>query len=311
MNTVYLLGNRYGGTGIDKLVDKLIYLGYRYDFPPLHQTEITSDIGWGCTLRSGQMLLANCLLKIQYPLLYYPTRPVLKSYYNLISLFRDDSANLFSIHKLVAKYPKYGKNPGDWIGPYTLCQLISDVSITLFKLEKINYITCLDHNIKSDQFNRTNQDNQQQKYLVAIPVRLGLEHLDTAYYQNIIYLTTCPYFMGIVGGEGHKSFYIVGSDGNNLVYLDPHCLQAYCPDKLDLASYQNKKFHYLQIKKLAPTFTIFLWLDNGEKIDSFLDVNNQLPDPNYTLFGIDNDPGITQKPVKISQVSEDWDLVDF
>ncbi len=308
MEIKYLLGNRYGGTGIDKLVDKLIYLGYRYDFPPLHQTEITSDIGWGCTLRSGQMILANCLLKIQYPLLYYQTKPVLKSYYNLISLFRDDSANLFSIHNLVANYSKYGKNPGDWIGPYTLSQLISDVSTTLFKLEKIKYITCLDHNIKSNLFNH---DNQQLKYLVAIPLRLGLEQLNSAYYQNIIYLTTTKYFMGIVGGEGHKSFYIVGSDGTNLVYVDPHIPQAYCPDKLDLASYQNKKLYYLPIKKLAPTFTIFLLLDNSEKIKSFLDVNNQLPDQNYNLFGIDNEIGFTKNPVKISQVNEDWDLIEF
>lgn len=63
---VVLLGEIYHGSNSEKSFHadfrSKLWFTYRRQFEQFAGTSITSDCGWGCTVRSGQMLLANCIL---------------------------------------------------------------------------------------------------------------------------------------------------------------------------------------------------------------------------------------------------------
>ena len=52
-------------TSLDAFLEDVrsrIWMTYRYNFPPVRSTCFTTDSGWGCMVRSGQMLLAQALI---------------------------------------------------------------------------------------------------------------------------------------------------------------------------------------------------------------------------------------------------------
>lgn len=58
--------------------------------------------------------------------------------------------------------------------------------------------------------------------LLLLGIRLGIEGVNPIYYDTIKMLYTFPQSVGIAGGRPSSSYYFVGSQADNLFYLDPH-----------------------------------------------------------------------------------------
>ena len=114
----------------------LFLFTYRCDFPEIVPYRITTDAGWGCMLRSAQMLLAQALR------MHFQTRdwrppaslakrrfdPFIRRVLTWFADFPSQSENVFSLHNMVAAgIARYQVLPGEWWGPGTVSHVICDL----------------------------------------------------------------------------------------------------------------------------------------------------------------------------------------
>ncbi|RKO98700.1 hypothetical protein CXG81DRAFT_4866, partial [Caulochytrium protostelioides] len=104
----------------------LWWLSYRQDFPRLADRYHT-DVGWGCMLRSAQMMLASAL-RIQRLGRAWRRAPSIDAeppaYREILEGFLDTHAAPYSLHRIALIGTDYGKAVGEWFGPLTAAQVI-------------------------------------------------------------------------------------------------------------------------------------------------------------------------------------------
>ncbi|XP_014858840.1 PREDICTED: cysteine protease ATG4D-like [Poecilia mexicana] len=139
-----------------------LWLTYRRGFPQLPGSSLTTDSGWGCVLRTGQMLLAQGLLIHLMPAdwtwpvrfsgvkddldLLHPAdwtagevgskrgrklsvgslldRPMEATHRRVVGWFADHPTAPFGIHTLVELGRSSGKKAGDWYGPSIVAHIL-------------------------------------------------------------------------------------------------------------------------------------------------------------------------------------------
>lgn len=142
-SAVWLLGTWYGVRNQDTSESCMIpevqeallqdfksrlWFTYRRDFPCIGSSGLTSDVGWGCTIRSGQMLLGEAFLRHVFGRHWSRTPAALQDcrLQQLLELFLDcpGSSHPFSIHSICEGGKVTGVVPGKWLGPWALCKAL-------------------------------------------------------------------------------------------------------------------------------------------------------------------------------------------
>ncbi len=131
---VWLLGQCYLGRVATFKTDfeHLVWMTYRSGFTPL-LNDYSSDVGWGCMIRSGQMILANCLmlhsLGRDWRLQDTAQPHVWNTYVTVMKWFLDVESCPFSIHRITLfGQQELNVNIGSWFGPTSISQTIKYVS---------------------------------------------------------------------------------------------------------------------------------------------------------------------------------------
>ena len=114
----------------------LFWFTYRSDFPEIKPYGIHSDAGWGCMLRSAQMLMGQALRLHFKSRSYRPSKslsrrrqdPFLRSVLTWFADFPSTTDCVYSLHNMVASgVANYDKLPGEWYGPSTVCYVLRDL----------------------------------------------------------------------------------------------------------------------------------------------------------------------------------------
>eukprot|EP00128_Syssomonas_multiformis_P014595 Colp12_sorted_trinity150504_noHs@2874 len=103
-----------------------LWFTYRTGFPFIASTYYTSDAGWGCMLRCGQMMLAETLVRRHLGRNWHKVDIHRKEakYKEILRWFADIPTRPYSIHQIAETGEKFDKCIGQWFGPTTVCQVL-------------------------------------------------------------------------------------------------------------------------------------------------------------------------------------------
>ncbi|XP_076805946.1 cysteine protease ATG4A-like isoform X2 [Clavelina lepadiformis] len=108
-----------------------IWCTYRKGFSPIGGTGPTSDTGWGCMLRCGQMMLAQALsvLSLTEDWQWSPSLDKQPApYRRILTQLSDIRTSCYSIHQIAQMGVPEGKEVGQWFGPNTIAQVLRKLS---------------------------------------------------------------------------------------------------------------------------------------------------------------------------------------
>ncbi|KAJ2883104.1 hypothetical protein FB639_002244 [Coemansia asiatica] len=217
------------------------YFTYRKGFPTITPSFYTSDMGWGCTYRTCQMMLAESFARVLLGRFWDPFRLSASErvrHSRIIEWFHDsDSPKAFySLHRMARTATAMDKRIGDWLGPSIAAHVMKRLSNQHSNCPLTIHVA-IDQTVYASEVRKQGlsfyEEGAEQPswrpLLLLVPVRLGLSRLNLGYIPKIKTLFQIPQSVGLVGGKPSRSFYFIGRQGDSLFYLDPHVTRQHVP----------------------------------------------------------------------------------
>ncbi|KAK3524493.1 hypothetical protein QTP70_029280 [Hemibagrus guttatus] len=290
---VWILGESYNvKTKKSELLSDVrsrLWFTYRKKFSPIGGTGPSSDTGWGCMLRCGQMILAQALIcsHLGRTWRWLSDRSQPAEYQRILHCFLDRKDSCYSIHQMAQMGVGEGKSVGEWYGPNTVAQVLR--KLTLFDdwsslavyvsmdntvvIEDINDRKQLQALCPVSHFQQNSQHSQDWRpLLLLIPLRMGINNINPIYIQALKECFKMPQSCGVLGGKPNLAYYFIGFIDDELIYLDPHTTQSAVDSEMGLGvgdqSYHCQRSpHRMKISSLDPSVALGFFCKSEEDFD--------------------------------------------
>lgn len=257
---------------------------YRRDMPRLSHSLITTDAGWGCMIRCGQMMMAEAyarmLLGRGWNHLQLECGGVSPDVYqSILCLFEDrpSPTSPFGIHAIVNEGASLGHPVGQWYQPTLLARIFANQSTRIAPTHLI-VVACDNGMIKMSYLRSV---AIMHPILILLPMRFGIDYFNPIYTDLIAGTLEMPQSVGIVGGKPGRSFYIVGhQEKQELFYLDPHVTRDLPSSSFEQCMI-SREFHTNQVlsmspTELDPTVMFGFFIANDSDLEDFISVLTRL-----------------------------------
>eukprot|EP01083_Nonionella_stella_P142528 441183_1 len=298
----------------NRLVRARLWFTYRRGFAPLGGSGgLTTDDGWGCMLRTGQMMVAEALVRHLLPKdwSYSPDDAPPEKYGKILRSFLDSPSDQhpFSIHNLLRAGACFKKKAGTWFGPSETCHMMREC-LTQSSVESLCCVMSNDGVLYLDQIESAcskvisrspseasspvsskRKRKTSGKFpkiewracVLLIPLRLGLAKINPDYVQLLLKCFGFPQSIGIMVVKPNSSYYVVGSQDERLFYLDPHQSRAVTPIDHDLLG-DSSEYHCSAVYSMAaididPSLAIGFYCRDKADFDDFWGRAQQLSSP--------------------------------
>ncbi|SCU90115.1 LADA_0F01904g1_1 [Lachancea dasiensis] len=232
-----------------------------------HPDCFCSDIGWGCMIRTGQALLGNALQRRSQR-----SRDASENRDDtqIINWFEDRYSAPFSLHNFVKEGLRLShKLPGEWFGPSATSRSIQSL-VNAFPECGISkcLISTDSADVYEDDIDPVFAQDSQSTVLLLLGVKLGLDNVNSRYWDDVRHILRSRQSVGIAGGRPGSSLYFFGYQNEYLFYLDPHTSQL---DLASLYSSQEKyesvhsnRFNKIHFSELDPSMLIGVLLEGSD-----------------------------------------------
>ncbi|XP_041050643.1 cysteine protease ATG4A isoform X1 [Carcharodon carcharias] len=280
-----------------------LWFTYRKKFSPIGGTGPSSDAGWGCMLRCGQMILAQALickhLGIDWRWEKGKWQP--EQYHRILQCFLDRKDSCYSIHQMAQMGVGEGKSVGEWYGPNTVAQVLKklalfddwnalavyismDNTVVIEDIKKLCKHWSENCRLQTDTSLYRGDVSKNQTVsvhcrdwkplLLIIPLRMGINHINPVYIHALKECFKMPQSLGVLGGKPNNAYYFIGFLGDELIYLDPHTTQAAVDTEddgsVDDYSYHCQRIpHRMKITHLDPSVALGFFCNTEKDFESW------------------------------------------
>lgn len=200
------------------LHNRFFIFTYREGFEPIAAVTrcVETDQGWGCLLRTTQMLLAHFLAVYGHP-----ADRKLSFFFD-----RSDESAPFSIHNMIRRVWDKRAFKTEYWSPSQGCEAIKQTmhdATRARQLEtRISVVTSCNGCIYSDEVQHAFREGAEV-VLVLASVRVSIApYLTQESYLQIEKLMEQPQCLGVVGGIPGRSYYFFAHNQTQVFYFDPH-----------------------------------------------------------------------------------------